>query len=80
MANNVASIAGVTAAIDVREIRKSLGLSQEQFSKRFGFNLYSVRNWEQGKCRPPDSCRALLAVISAAPSIVEEAIKSLHPG
>ena len=60
--------------IDVRAIRKGLGLSQPQFGARFGFTLATVRSWEQGRTRPDASNRAFLVTIKAAPDVVTDAI------
>ena len=38
--------------IDVKELREKLDLTQEAFADTFGFNLATVRNWEQGKRQP----------------------------
>lgn len=42
----------VPAAIDVRAIRRKLGMSQNQFAASFGFGLDAVQNWEQGPAPP----------------------------
>ena len=34
--------------VDVRSMRKRLGLSQASFAAKFGFQTATVRNWEQG--------------------------------
>jgi putative transcriptional regulator len=36
----------------VRWIRATLGLTQEEFAKRFHVNVSSVRAWEQGQAVP----------------------------
>jgi hypothetical protein len=40
------------AEIDVKPIRRKLGVSQARFAATFGFGLDAVQNWEQGRCRP----------------------------
>ena len=35
----------IPATVDVRAIRKRLGLSQASFSARFGLSLHTLRNW-----------------------------------
>ena len=62
--------------IDVRAIRKGLGLTQEGFAKRFGFSLSAVRDWEQHRRRPESSARILLRVIEREPDAV---IRALSP-
>lgn len=36
---------------ELKEARKSLGLTQEQLADEIGASLASVRNWEQGRCK-----------------------------
>jgi putative transcriptional regulator len=40
--------------IDIKAIRGHLGLTQQQFASRFGFNITTLRHWEQGR-RVPDT-------------------------
>ena len=37
----------VTDAVDVKALRERLGMSQEQFARRYGLELDALRNWEQ---------------------------------
>src|SRR5437879_2878635 len=53
--------------IDVRAVRRRLGLSQSEFAARFGFQPATLRNWEQGRTRPDGPARVLLAVIARHP-------------
>ena len=62
----------IPATVDVRAIRKRLGLSQASFSARFGLSLHTLRNWEQGKRTPDPAARAYLKVIEKAPDVVTE--------
>lgn len=57
--------------IDVRKVRRKMGLSQSQFATRFGFPPATLRNWEQGRARPDAPARVLLAVIAKHPETVE---------
>lgn len=61
--------------VDVRAIREALGLTQEQFAARFGFSVWSVRNWEQGVRRPEGPARVLLRVIEREPEAVTRALE-----
>lgn len=38
--------------IEVKEIRKSLGLTQVEFAKKLGVDTKTVQNWESGKNIP----------------------------
>jgi putative transcriptional regulator len=64
----------VPPAIDVRGIRKELGLSQEQFSARYGFGLARLRDWEQGRSAPESAVRAYLLVIQKEHEAVDRAL------
>ena len=59
-------------AVDVREVRTKMGLSQAQFATKFGFPPATLRNWEQGRSRPDAPTRVLLAVIAKHPEAVED--------
>lgn len=61
--------------VDVRAMRKRLGLSQASFAAKFGFQTATVRNWEQGRTRPDGPARVLLAVIERHPEAVEDALQ-----
>ncbi len=56
--------------VDVRAIRVGLGLTQDEFSRRFGFALSALRDWEQQRRRPDTAARAYLQVISREPEAV----------
>jgi len=61
--------------VDVREVRKKMGLSQAQFATKFGFPPATLRNWEQGRSRPDAPTRVLLAVIAKHPEAVEDVLR-----
>jgi putative transcriptional regulator len=58
----------------VRDTRLKLNMSQTQFASRFGFNITTLRQWEQGRRHPPSSVRILLAVIASAPDAVDQVV------
>ena len=62
------------AGVDVAAVRRSLGLSQARFARRFGLAAATVRDWEQGRRRPDRTAVTLLRVISYAPETVERAL------
>jgi putative transcriptional regulator len=51
----------------LREMRAKLGLTQEQFALRFGFDLDALQNWEQGRRKPDRAISAYLRVIVRDP-------------
>lgn len=66
----------VPSDIDVRAIRRQLGMTQERFASAFGFPVATLRDWEQGRARPDTSARAYLLVISREPQAVERALQA----
>jgi putative transcriptional regulator len=64
----------VPEQVDVRSIRQSLGMSQAQFARRFGFSIDALQNWEQGRRFPDGPARVLLRVIEKNPNAVDEAL------
>ena len=60
--------------VDVRAIRSKLGLSQGEFSRRYGVSPRSLQEWEQGRRRPESAVRAYLTVIDRNPETAEEAL------
>lgn len=61
--------------IDVRRIRRKLGLTQRQFAASFGFNINTLRHWEQGRRVPEGPTRAYLMVIDREPQAVAKALR-----
>ncbi|NBY27662.1 MAG: helix-turn-helix domain-containing protein [Betaproteobacteria bacterium] len=55
------------AALYAQRVRKRLGLTQLEFSRRIDVSLETIRNWEQGKRSPTGAARALLRVLDKAP-------------
>ncbi len=64
----------VPKEIDVKAVRKKVGLSQEAFSVRFGFPLGTLRDWEQRISTPTAAARVLLTVIDREPEAVARAL------
>ena len=64
----------VPATINVRKIRRRLGLSQEAFARKYGFALSAVRDWEQGRRTPERSARVLLKIVDKEPEAVTRAL------
>jgi putative transcriptional regulator len=57
-----------------RIVRARLGLTQEEFAKRFHLPLGTVRDWEQGKHEPDSAARVLLRLIDRDPAGVAKAL------
>jgi DNA-binding transcriptional regulator YiaG len=67
-----------TPLLNVRQLRETMDLSQPDFAERFGFNLSTLRQWEQRRRLPDGSARVLLAVICYAPDTVDAALRALQ--
>jgi putative transcriptional regulator len=59
---------------DIKQARRRLGLSQEQFADVFGVSASSLRKWEQGQYAPSGAAKALLKVIALEPDAVLRAL------
>jgi putative transcriptional regulator len=64
----------VPAKIDVKAMRRKLGMTQESFALRYGLTLSRLRDWEQGRSAPDGAVRAYLKVIEKEPEAVERAL------
>jgi DNA-binding transcriptional regulator YiaG len=62
--------------VDVKSIREHFGLSQAEFAIRFGLEIDTVQNWEQGRNRPDQATQLLLKVIETYPDQVEAILTS----
>jgi putative transcriptional regulator len=59
----------------VRTLRRTLGLTQEEFSGRYHIPLGTLRDWEQGRSVPDAPARAYLEVIAAELEMVAKALE-----
>jgi putative transcriptional regulator len=59
---------------DVKALRKKLKFSQSEFSRRFGFAVDAVQDWEQRRRTPDRTARILLTVIAREPEAVSRAL------
>lgn len=56
--------------VDVKAIRKNLGLSQQEFADAYGFSVYAVRKWEQWVRTPEKGTRVLLMMLRDMPQVI----------
>ena len=68
------SMTFVVAALDFRNIRENLNLSQNQFAALVHVSVKTLRNWEQGIRRPGGAATALLTAIRNDPKNVIAAL------
>lgn len=62
------------APSEVKAIRRERGLSQSEFAARYGINVRTLQDWEQGRVQPDGPARAYLLVILREPRAVERAL------
>ena len=62
--------------IHIKSIRKTLGLSQSQFAKTYGFNLDTLKKWEQGAHSPDQAVVSYISCIFKKPKMIANIIKS----
>ncbi|MBM3541035.1 MAG: helix-turn-helix domain-containing protein [Alphaproteobacteria bacterium] len=67
-------VAHVPDKVDVKALRRRMGLSQRAFAERYGFRVQAIQNWEQGRRQPDVTARALLRVIEREPRAVQRAL------
>ncbi len=60
--------------VDVRALRDRLGLTQEEFARRYRLPLRSVQEWEQYRKRPSPGTMTLLLAISRKPKALAKAL------
>jgi putative transcriptional regulator len=65
------TIVRIPADIDVRALRTRLGLTQEEFARRYAIPLHTLRKWEQRTRKPDQASRVLLTTISRDPKTIE---------
>jgi len=59
-----------------RRLRKSLDMTQTEFSQWLGVSVNTVRNWEQGKRGPSGPAAALLGLVEVIPDEIAKALKN----
>jgi putative transcriptional regulator len=64
----------VAPEIDVKAVRESTGLTQEEFAATFAISLGALRHWERGDRKPRGTARVLLNVIAKEPQAVLRAL------
>jgi len=63
----------------VKSMRRALGLTQEQFSARYGIPLGTLRDWEQGVKEPDTAAKSYLRCIMGDAEGVARAFITIPP-
>jgi putative transcriptional regulator len=66
----------VVEAPDVRQIRNSYLLSQDEFASLIGIGVRTVREWELGRCAPRGPARVLLEIAARHPEAVRDVLEN----
>lgn len=61
---------------DVKAIRRSLDMSQQEFAQAYGIPLRTVQSWEQGARQPDATAQSYLRAIARLPKQVRVALAS----
>ena len=61
--------------VDVKALRKKLGMTQAAFCTTFKLSIGTVRDWEQRRFVPEGPARVLLTVIERDPDAVIQALR-----
>jgi putative transcriptional regulator len=67
----------VPEIVDVKKVRAKLKMSQDEFSRHYGFKPATVRDWEQGRRKPDRAARILLSTIDKEPDVVERVLATV---
>ena len=68
------TIEHVVMVPDVKAIRRSLRMSQENFARTYKIPVATLRAWEQGRRHPDATVAAYLRVIERYPKEVRQAL------
>jgi putative transcriptional regulator len=59
-----------------KRVRMKLHLTQEQFAKRYGIPLSTLRDWEQYRTEPDQAAQSYIKAIEALPEIIAQALNA----
>ncbi len=62
------------SAVDVKNIRSNLDMSQTEFASAFGISVSTLRHWERGDRSPQGPALVLLNVVAKEPKAVLNAL------
>lgn len=62
----------VKRTVDIKALRARLDISQEAFAGRYGLDIKTLQNWEQGRTEPEGPAAILLQLIDRDPEKVVE--------
>ncbi len=63
-------------AVDIKNIRTKLGMSQNEFASSFGISINTLRHWERGDRKPQGPALVLLNIVAKEPKMVLNALSN----
>ena len=64
--------------LDVKAIRKQVGMTQTAFAATFGVSLSTLRRWERGERTPQGPARVLLHLVAREPQAILRALEKIR--
>ena len=61
---------------EIKNVRKKLNVSQNEFALMIGVSVRTLQNWEQGRRKPEGPTKVLLRIASRNPSAVFDALQA----
>lgn len=74
IASNPDAAPDMAPEIDVRAIRRLVGMTQMEFAVAYEFSVRTVQEWERGAKRPSGPARTLLRAIKGDPEGLRRAL------
>ena len=59
-----------TEPVDVKALRRSMNLTQNEFARRYRLPVGTLRDWEQRRSQPDSGSRIYLRMIATEPATV----------
>ena len=69
-------LAGLRPIPRAKTLRRTLGLTQEEFAARYQIALGTLRDWEHSRADPDQTARAYLKAIAGNAEAVERALNA----
>lgn len=69
----------VAEGVDVKAIRQSTKLTQNQFARTYHLPIGTVRDWEQNRSHPDSGSKIYLRMIAADPVAVRQLVAKAAP-
>ncbi len=67
----------VVTPVEVKAIRRQLGLSQREFASLLGVSVDTVQNWEQNRRQPRGAARLLLLIAQRHPDLLRSIVEQV---